>query len=72
MICSQTKKLKNSTQALEHRLSSCQAWGFVALQHVGSSWTRDQTHVPCIGRWNPTHCTTEEVLNHTFLSSFQT
>ena len=24
--------------------------GLVALQHVGSSQTRDQTHVPCIGR----------------------
>ena len=23
----------------------------VALQHVESSWTRDRTHVPCIGRW---------------------
>ena len=26
------------SQALEHRLGSC---GLVALQHVGSSWTRD-------------------------------
>ena len=27
-------------------------WGivFVALRHVESSWTRDQTHVPCFGR----------------------
>ena len=24
--------------------------GLVAPQHVGSSWTRDQTHVSCIGR----------------------
>ena len=39
------------------RLSSCgsqaqQLWrtGLVALQHVGSSRTRAQTHVPCIGR----------------------
>ena len=24
--------------------------GLVAPQHVGSSWTRDQTRVPCIGR----------------------
>ena len=24
--------------------------GLVALWHVGSSWTRAQTHVPCIGR----------------------
>ena len=29
-----------------------QLWctGLVALQHVGSSQTRDRTHVPCIGR----------------------
>ena len=24
--------------------------GLVAPQHVKSSWNRDQTHVPCIGR----------------------
>ena len=24
--------------------------GLVALQHVGSSWTRDGTRVPCTGR----------------------
>ena len=30
-----------------HRLSSCDPW---ALLHVGSSKTRDQTRVPCIGR----------------------
>ena len=29
--------------------------GFVAPQPVGSSQVRDQTHVPCIGRW---------ILNH--------
>ena len=29
--------------------------GLVAPWHVGSSWTRDQTHVPCIGR---------QILNH--------
>ena len=30
-----------------------QLWhmGLVASQHVGSSRTRDQTSVPCIGRW---------------------
>ena len=32
-------------------LSSCGASGLVALQHVGSSQIRDQTHVFCIGRW---------------------
>ena len=35
----------------KHGLSSC-VWHMhlVALRHVESSWTRDQTHVPCIGR----------------------
>ena len=37
-----------------------------ALQHVGSSWTRDWTHVPCVGRWIPVHCTTWEVLESSF------
>ena len=26
-----------------------------------SSWTRDGTHVPCIGRWIPLHCSTKDV-----------
>ena len=25
--------------------------GLASLRHVESSWTRDRTHVPCIGRW---------------------
>ena len=29
---------------------------------MGSSWTRDQTHVPCIGRQILIYCTTREVL----------
>ena len=34
-----------------HGLSSFGTWAqFHAPQHVGSSWTRDQTRVPCIGR----------------------
>ena len=33
-----------------HGLSSCGGMGLVAPQHVESSQTRDQTHVPCIGR----------------------
>ena len=57
-------------QALGHRdFSSCSIWaqelwhwGVVMVQHVGSSCTEDQTHVPCIGRWIPIHCTTREVL----------
>ena len=30
------------------------------MEHVGSSWTRDQTHVPCIGRRLLIHCATRE------------
>ena len=35
--------------------------GLVALRQVGSSRTRDQTRVPCIGRWILNHCATREV-----------
>ena len=35
--------------------------GLVALRHVESSQTRDQTRVPCIGRWILNHWTTKEV-----------
>ena len=35
--------------------------GLVAPWHVGSSWTRDGTHVPCIGRRILIHWTTREV-----------
>ena len=35
------------------RAQSQKLWrtGLIALQHVGSSQIRDQTHVSCIGRW---------------------
>ena len=51
---------------VEHRLQVHglqQLWrtGLVALRHVGSSWTRAQNRVPCIGRWILNHCTTREV-----------
>ena len=36
--------------------------GLDAPWHVGPSQTKDQTCVPCIGRWTPNHCTTREVL----------
>ena len=36
--------------------------GLAALQHVGSSQTRDGTHVPCISRQILNHWTTREVL----------
>ena len=35
--------------------------GLVALRHVGSSWNRARTRVPCIGRWILNHCATREV-----------
>ena len=34
--------------------------GLAAPQHVGSSQTRAQTHVPCIGRQILNHCATRE------------
>jgi len=40
--------------------------GLVALRHMGSSRSRDQTCVPCIGRWIVNHWTTKEVLEWYF------
>ena len=39
-----------------------QLWltGLVTPRHVGSSQTRAQTRVPCIGRQIPNHCATRE------------
>ena len=48
-------------KALEHRLSGCGRTDLVAPQNMKSSWTRDRTYVPCIGRWMLIHCTTREV-----------
>ena len=46
------------------RVQAQQLWctGLVAPQHVGSSWTRARTRVPCIGRRILNHCTTREAL----------
>ena len=43
---------------------ACAYWhtSSVAPLHVESSWTRDGTHVPCIGRWILNHWTSREVL----------
>ena len=46
--------------------------GLVAPRHVGSSWTRDQTRVPCIGRRILNHCATREALYHIFFIHFST
>ena len=48
---------------LERRLSSC---GLVAPRHVGSSWTRAQTRVPCIGRRILNDCATREAPRRLF------
>ena len=52
-----------------HGLSSCGGMGLVAPQHVESSQTRDQTHVPCIGRQILYHWTTREFPDDLFLES---
>ena len=56
------------------RAQAQQSWytGLVAPQHVGSSCTRAQTHVPCTGRQSPNHCTTREVPVYEFLKSMIT
>ena len=40
--------------------------GSVALRHVESSWTRDWTCAPCIGRWVLYHWTTSRVLQYSY------
>ena len=61
--------LLQSTGSRRAGFSSCstqaqQLWltGLVAPRHVGSSWTRAQTRVPCIGRRILNHCATREAL----------
>ena len=51
---------------VDHRL---QRAGLVAMRHVGSSQSRDQTCVPCIGRWILNHWTTRETPSLVFCSS---
>ena len=45
------------------RAEAQQLWcmGLVAPPYVGSSRTRDQTCVPCIGRWILNHCANREI-----------
>ena len=47
---------RGASVVASHGLSSW-ASGLVVQQHVGSSLTRDQTLVPCVGRQTPNHCT---------------
>ena len=44
------------------------AQGLISHWHVGSSWARDQTCVPRIGRWIFNHWTTKEVQEISFFS----
>ena len=46
--------------------SSCGTWAY--LQHVGSSWTRYQTRVPCTGRQILNHCTPREAPSFLLIS----
>ena len=41
--------------------------GLVAPRHVGSSWTRARTRVPCVGRRILNHCATREAPELAFL-----
>ena len=41
--------------------------GLVALWHVGSSWSRDRTPIPCVGRLILIHCATRDVQKVCFL-----
>ena len=43
--------------------SAVAAHGLLAMRQVESSWTRDPTCVPCIGRWTLNHWTIKEMLN---------
>ena len=43
--------------------------GLVAPRHVGSSQTRAQTRVPCIGRQILNYCATREALSIAFLEA---
>ena len=52
-----------STGSRTHGLQYLWCTGLVAPHHVGFSWTRDQTHVPCIGRWILNHWNTSEILS---------
>ena len=52
------------------RSQAQQLWhtGLVVPWHVGSSWTRARTSVPCIGRRILNHCATREALRWVFVA----
>ena len=68
-----------SVHCYARAFSSCSSWapenwqaqslwntGPATLQHEGSSRTRDQTRVPCTGRWIPSHWITGKCPNQQF------
>ena len=57
-------------QALGEWAQSLWCTGLAAPWHVESSWTKDWTSVPCIGRWTPIHCTTRDVQDLSFFMSY--
>ena len=52
------------------RSTASRCMRFTAPQHVGSSWTTDQIHVPCIGRWILNPWATGEVPTFSFTQFF--
>ena len=67
-ILTAVASLWQSTSSRHVGFSGCNAWaqelcltGLVALQHVESSQTRNQTSVPSIERWILDHWTTREI-----------
>ena len=56
-------------QLMGSREQHQQLWhmGSVAPQHVEPSWTKNQSHTPCISRWILIHCATKEVLAQLFI-----
>ena len=54
-------------RALGTQVQYLQRTGLITPQHVESSWTRGQTHVPCIGWQILIPCTTKEVLQRGFI-----
>ena len=65
--CSTRAQWLRHTGPRVRRLQQLWHMGLVALRHVGSSRTRDRTHVPGIGRRILNHCAAREVPESGFL-----
>ena len=59
-----------SLQSMSSKVLAQQLWctGLVVRRHVGSSWIRDGTPVPCIHRWILNHWTASAVLSRPVVS----